>query len=200
MTPEQQPVPHSPKPAKGLRPKRPAGFVRKKRKLRALLLAALFPGMGHVYLGLYRKGVTFILLMMLDVSALLYFSSIVMQINVPLLILLLLLIPVAYFYNVYDVLQSAEIILSRRKREEAAQVSMDGREASHRRPKNPFREEGGLSFGLLLVFGGLLLILFHQKPPWLQTGFRDYGASITAVILMLLGIYLFVQESLRHRK
>lgn len=200
MTPEQQPIPHSPKPANRLRPNRPAGLVRKKRKLRALLLAALFPGMGHIYLGLYRKGITFILVMMLDVSALLYFSSIVMQINVPLLILLGLLIPVAYFYNVYDVLQSAEIILSRRKREEAVQLSADGRDATHRRHKNPFRAEGGLSFGLLLVFGGLLLILFHQKPPWLQTGIRDYGAGITAAILMLLGVYLIVQESLRHRK
>lgn len=200
MTPEQQPIPHSPKPARRPRPERPTGLVRKKRKLRALLLAALFPGMGHIYLGLYRKGVMFILLMMLDVSALLYFSSIVMQINVPLLILLLLLIPVAYFYNVYDVLQSAEILYSRRKREEAAQVSADGREGSRRRPNHPFGAEGGLSFGLLLVFGGLLLILFHQKPPWLQTGIRDYGAGITAAILMLLGVYLIVQESLRHRK
>ena len=54
----------------------------KKRKLYALLLAALIPGLGHLYLGMYRKGITFIMLA-LDISALLYFSSIGMQINVP---------------------------------------------------------------------------------------------------------------------
>ena len=72
----------------------------KRRKFYALLLAALIPGLGHLYLGMYRKGITFIMLLLLDISALLYFSSIGMQINVPLLVVLGLLIPVGYFYNV----------------------------------------------------------------------------------------------------
>ena len=54
------------------------------------------------------------MLLLLDISALLYFSSIGMQINVPLLVVLGLLIPVGYFYNVYDVLQAAEYIISRK--------------------------------------------------------------------------------------
>ncbi|KKO55264.1 hypothetical protein [Paenibacillus sp. DMB20] len=199
MTPEHQPALNPKKPRKRVTPKRHPGLLRKKRKLPALLLAAVFPGMGHVYLGLYRKGTMFIMMMMLDVSALLYFSSIGMQINVPLLILLGLTIPVGYFYNVYDVLQSADFILSKRRRSEAAPASADAGKAGARF-KNPFRAEGGLSFGLMMVAGGAMLILLHQKPPWLQTGIRDYGAGIIAVFLMLAGICLGLNEATRNKK
>lgn len=167
------------------------GLQRRKRKLYALLLSAIIPGMGHIYLGLYRKGIMFIMLLLLDISALLYFSSIGMQINVPLLILLGLLIPVGYFYNVYDVLQTAEYMLSRSKREETEVLAHgDGR-------KNPFRGEKGAAFGMMLVASGSLLILFHQKPAWLQAGIRDYGAVTAAIILILIGIWAALREVLR---
>lgn len=180
-------------------PKRHPGLLRRKRKIPALLLAALFPGMGHVYLGLYRKGITFIMLMMLDVSALLYFSSIGMQINVPLLILLGLLIPIGYFYNVYDVLQAADFILSRRRRGEATTASASDYDETPKN-RNPFNRERGLSFGLMLVGGGALLFLFHQKPPWLQIGIRDYGALISAALLIIGGIVALVREVMNNRK
>ena len=176
--------------------KRHPGLQRKKRKLYALLLAALIPGLGHVYLGMYRKGITFVMLLLLDISALLYFSSIGMQINVPLLVVLGLLIPVGYFYNVYDVLQAAEYIISRKRRgEAAAAASKDGRGWNH-----PFRGERGIAFGIMLVVTGTLLILFHQKPPWLQAGIRDYGAEASAIMLIVIGIWAGIREALRHRK
>lgn len=176
--------------------KRHPGLHRKKRKLYALLLAALIPGLGHVYLGMYRKGITFVMLLLLDISALLYFSSIGMQINVPLLVVLGLLIPVGYFYNVYDVLQAAEYIISRKRRgEAAAAASKDGRGRNH-----PFRGERGIAFGIMLVVTGTLLILFHQKPPWLQAGIRDYGAEASAIMLIVIGIWAGIREALRHRK
>ncbi|WP_255223048.1 hypothetical protein [Paenibacillus sp. 7541] len=175
--------------------RRSLGLRRRKRKLYALLLSAILPGLGHLYLGLYRKGITFIMLLLLDISALLYFSSIGMQINVPLLILLGLLIPVGYFYNVYDALQAAEYMLSRRKREEVEFSQTPGKGS-----KNPFHGEQGAAFGLLLVVSGVLLILFHQKPVWLQTGIRDYGAVIAAVVLILIGVGAFIRELLRTSK
>ncbi|MGG1880436.1 hypothetical protein ABDI30_23085 [Paenibacillus cisolokensis] len=175
--------------------RRSLGLRRRKRKLYALLLSAILPGFGHLYLGLYRKGITFIMLLLLDISALLYFSSIGMQINVPLLILLGLLIPVGYFYNVYDALQAAEYMLSRRKREEVEFSQTPGGGS-----KNPFHGEQGAAFGLLLVVSGVLLILFHQKPAWLQTGIRDYGAVVAAVVLILIGIGAFVREIMRNPK
>lgn len=176
--------------------KRHPGLQRKKRKLYALLLAALIPGLGHLYLGMYRKGITFIMLLLLDISALLYFSSIGMQINVPLLVVLGLLIPVGYFYNVYDVLQAAEYIISRKRRgEAAAAASEDGSGRNH-----PFRGERGIAFGLMLVVTGTLLILFHQKPPWLQAGIRDYGAEASAIMLIVIGIWAGIREAFRHRR
>lgn len=187
------------KPARGMTVKKYPGLLRRRRKFPALLLAALLPGMGHVYLGLYRKGISFFMLLMLDVSALLYFSSIGMQINVPLLLLLGLLIPLGYFYNVYDVLQAADYILSRRRREEAA-ASLTHGQVEVTRGRNPFHGERGLAFGLMLVGGGVLLILFHQKPQWLQTVLRDYGVIISAVLLMLGGIVIAIREVIGNRK
>lgn len=183
-----------------LRVKKHSGLLRRRRKFPALLLAALFPGMGHVYLGLYRKGITFIMLLILDISAMLYFSSIGMQINVPLLIILGLLIPIGYFYNVYDVLQTADFILSRRRREETTASFTTNSQGDKPSRANPFQGERGLSFGLMLVGGGVLLILFHQKPQWLQVGIRDYGAEITAVLLILGGLVAVVRETGRNRK
>lgn len=183
---------------RSIRMKRHPGLQRKRRKFYALLLAALIPGFGHLYLGMYRKGITFIMLLLLDISALLYFSSIGMQINVPLLVVLGLLIPVGYFYNVYDVLQAAEYIISRKRRGEVAAASggdVRGNGANHL-----FRGERGIAFGLMLVVTGSLLILFHQKPPWLQQGIRDYGAEASAVVLIVIGIWAGIREALRHHK
>lgn len=175
--------------------RRHPGLQRKKRKIYALLLASLVPGLGHLYLGMYRKAITFIMLLLLDISALLYFSSIGMQINVPLLVILALLIPAGYFYNVYDVLQAAEYMMSRRKRGEVAAVSGEGSARSQ-----PFRNERGIAFGIMLVVTGILLILFHQKPPWLQEWIRDYGAEVSALGLIVIGVWAVIKEALRHRR
>lgn len=193
-TPEPQTA-ISKKKRQRIRMKRHSGLQRRRRKFYALLLAALIPGLGHLYLGVYRKGITFIMLLLLDISALLYFSSIGMQINVPLLIVLGLLIPVGYFYNVYDVLQAAEYMISRKRRGEAAAASEEGNGRN-----NPFRGERGIAFGMMLVVIGTLLILFHQKPPWLQAVIRDYGAEASAVVLIAIGIWAAIREVLRHRK
>ncbi|MGM1047426.1 MAG: DUF4097 family beta strand repeat-containing protein [Bacillota bacterium] len=193
--PEHQAPMNKKKPDRRMTVERHPGLLRRRRKFPALLLASLFPGMGHVYLGLYRKGITFIMLLMLDISALLYFSSIGMQINVPLLILLGLLIPLGYFYNVFDVLQAADYILSRRRRGVTATLSTHDAEVT--RGRNPFHGERGLSFGLMLVGGGVLLILFHQKPQWLQIGIRNYGTMISAVLLMICGIVIAMKHKIR---
>ncbi|HEY2491499.1 MAG TPA: hypothetical protein VGI33_00970 [Paenibacillus sp.] len=163
----------------------------RKRKFSAGLLAALLPGMGHIYLGLFKRGVLFILALLLDCSALLYFSSTGMQINVPLLILLALMIPVTYFYNVFDALQAADYIISRRRTER------DDAGETIRQLPNPFLAEKGLSFGVLLVFGGLLLFFFYQKPVWLAMYMEMYGEITVAVVLIALGIVYLVREMVR---
>lgn len=137
----------------------------RKRKFIAGLLAALIPGTGHLYFGLLRKGITFIFLILLDISALLYFSSIGMQINVPLLILLALIIPVIYFYNVYDVLQSADRLLRFPEDHDLAISVTKANEAPKRRS---IVSEPGISFGLLLLLGA---------PCLFCSGRNQHGSS-----------------------
>ncbi|WNS43013.1 DUF4097 family beta strand repeat-containing protein [Paenibacillus sp. MMS20-IR301] len=164
----------------------------RKRKFIAGLLAAVIPGTGHLYLGLLRKGITFIYLILLDIMALLYFSSIGMQINVPLLIVLALLIPAMYFYNVFDVLQSADRIL--RLPEEQDPELPDTQNSAQKTGRRVKIGEPGVSFGVLLLVGGVLLFLFNQKPAWLQVFIQNSAGAAVAVLLMILGLLVGVRE------
>ncbi|NUU75562.1 hypothetical protein [Paenibacillus xylanilyticus] len=186
---------------KGKRQSRRNGQTTKTKPLRnrthkfiAGLLSAVIPGLGHIYLRLYMRGLTFMLLVLLDLSALLYFSSIGIQINVPLLILLALFIPVIYFYNVFDVLQSADWVMMRRRRA-ATHGSMDKPVTSERAIGEAFMAwERGISFGLLLIIGGGLMVLFFRKPRWFQEILAVYGGYVFAGLLIIGGLILFGRE------
>lgn len=162
----------------------------RKRKFIAGLLAALIPGTGHLYFGLLRKGISFIFIILLDIAAMLYFSSIGMQVNVPLLILLALLIPVIYFYNVYDVLQSVDRILRFPEESDPELPLTTTKTAKHR----TLVSEPGISFGLMLLFGGALMFLFRQKPVWLQQFIEVYASAVIAGLLICGGLWLGTRE------
>ncbi|MFD1137352.1 DUF4097 family beta strand repeat-containing protein [Paenibacillus urinalis] len=175
-------------------PKRPKRRLQRNwHKFIAGLLSALFPGLGHIYLGLYIKGLTFIFLLLLDLTALLYFSSIGIQINVPLIILLSLVIPVIYFINIYDVLQLADWVLMKKRRIQTA--GEPGEDSSILRPGIGFMGwERGLSFGMLLIFGGGLMVLFVQKPRWLELYLAQYGLYAVGAALIIAGLLLLNRE------
>ena len=177
-----------------LKQKRSRRLYSRKHKFTAGLLAALLPGSGHIYLSLFRKGISFIFVLILDISALLYFSSVGMHINVPLLILLGLIIPITYFYNLYDVFQSADYMIVRLPEETVIA------NVTERKRRNPFAGEKGLSFGVMLVVGGILLILFHQKPAWLGEFIELYGERTIAIGLVVLGVGLCIKEIVNQCK
>ncbi|WP_145325778.1 hypothetical protein [Paenibacillus xylanexedens] len=163
-------------------------------KFIAGLLSAIIPGLGHIYLRLYMRGLTFMLLVLLDLSAVLYFSSIGIQINVPLLILLALCIPVIYFYNVYDVLQSADWVMMRRRRA-VTQGTLDKPVSNERSTREAMMVwERGISFGLLLIVGGSLMVLFFRKPRWFQEILAMYGGYSFAILMIVGGLLLFGRE------
>ncbi|CAM3030078.1 DUF4097 domain-containing protein [Paenibacillus sediminis] len=143
----------------------------RKRKLIAVLLAALVPGAGHLYLGLFQKGVAFLYASLLDVFLLLYFSSMVMDINVPLLIFLGVINPVLYFYNVYDALQSTD------------QMNRGNIKKNKLKP---------LTFGLLLVVGAIILIALYRKPKWLDGWVEQAGVYAVSVIFMAIAGFLVI--------
>ncbi|CAM3634494.1 MULTISPECIES: hypothetical protein [Saccharibacillus] len=145
---------------------------RQKRTLIACLLSALVPGTGHLYLGLIQKGISFMLTILLVIEALLYFSSTGIQINVPLLILLGLTIPVIYFYSVYDVLQATDRVNERRR---AAERDM-------------YNWRKSMTFGLLLLGEGALLLVLHGRPIWFRQLIEQYGRETAAVALVALGV------------
>ncbi|ANS75802.1 hypothetical protein AWM70_15410 [Paenibacillus yonginensis] len=169
---------------------RSSGFKPRRRKLKliSVLLTALFPGLGHLYLRELGKGIALIYFVLIDAASLVYFSSVRMHINVPLLVLLALLIPVIYFYSIYDVLQSTDYWNARRS----------GIARTQRTPvQNLWR---GLGLGAQLIGGGLILFLLRQQPAWLSSFIRDYAGYTVAVIFLAAAALLTAGESRRKFK
>lgn len=174
----------------------PKGKIRRyrprrlKRKFMACMLSALLPGLGHLYLRMFWRGIAIIYFLLLDASALIYFSSVRMTINIPFLFLLGILIPMMYFYSIYDVLQSTDVV-NARVRSEATQ-----REEAAGAKEHVWK---GILSGLLLMAGGGLIFLLSQKPPWLAAVIQANAGYAAAVLLILSGAALIVREGRRRR-
>lgn len=174
----------------------PKGKIRRyrprrlKRKFMACMLSALLPGLGHLYLRMFWRGIAIIYFLILDASALIYFSSVRMTINIPFLFLLGILIPMMYFYSIYDVLQSTDVV-NARVRSETTQ-----REEAAGAKEHVWK---GILSGLLLMAGGGLIFLLGQKPPWLAAVIQANAGYAAAVLLILSGAALIVREGRRRR-
>lgn len=155
-----------------------------KRKLIACLLTAVVPGTGHIYLGSIQKGLSFILTILLMIEALLYFSATGIKINVPLLILLGLMVPVIYFYSVYDVLQATDQVNAKRRARENA--FYDWRKS--------------MTFALILLGEGTLVSILHSRPLWFRQLIESYGREIAAAGLVLLGLSFAIAQVMSLRR
>ena len=170
---EMPPVPPVP-PMYGTMPPKKSKFV-------ASLLSFIFPGVGHFYLGLMQRGLIIIMLLALDIVAIVYFSAVDAKVNVPLIVLLALMLPVIYFFNLFDALQSAERVNHQ---------AMYGTTEHVRQ---------GPWLGLLLLFGGFIMLLFTVDPVWLRWFFTYAGSYAGAAVLIGGGIFLLVKESRKRR-
>ncbi|OWA33062.1 hypothetical protein B9G55_23170 [Saccharibacillus sp. O16] len=155
-----------------------------KRKLIACLLSAVIPGTGHIYLGLIQKGLAFILTIILVIEALLYFSATGIKINVPLLILLGLMVPVIYFYSVYDVLQATDRVNVRRRT----------------RVNELYDWRRSMTFALILLGEGVLLLVLHSRPLWFRQLMESYGREMAAASLVILGLGFAVAQIFSIRR
>ncbi|WP_234404870.1 DUF4097 family beta strand repeat-containing protein [Paenibacillus bouchesdurhonensis] len=164
---------------------------RLKRKFMACMLSALFPGLGHLYLRMFWRGIAIIYFLILDASALIYFSSIRMTINIPFLFLLGILIPAMYFYSIYDVLQSTDVVNARVKSEKN-----DPRKGVSRSAEHVWR---GILSGLGLMAGGGVIFLLIQKPSWLAPIIQASAGYVVSVLLILGGLLFMIREYRRRR-
>ncbi|NMM55550.1 hypothetical protein [Paenibacillus aquistagni] len=149
----------------------------RKSKFVAVMLGFFFPGMGHFYLGLMQRGLLMMMLLALDIVTIVYFSTSNDGTNVPLIVLLSLLLPVIYFYNLFDAMQNTDKVNTQ---------ALYGTSKSVKQ---------GPWLGILLVVIGLMLMLFTIDPDWLRWLLRNGGSFAGAAVLIAGGIYLLYKES-----
>ncbi|WP_036605098.1 DUF6677 family protein [Paenibacillus assamensis] len=153
----------------------------KKSKFVAILLACLFPGAGHFYLGLMQRGLLMIMLLVLDIVAVVYFSTSNMGTNVPLIVLLSLLMPVIYFFNLFDAMQHTD------------KVNLNALYGT------PVPMSPGPWVGVLLMGIGVMLVLFALDPTWLSWVFQYVGSFLGAAALIGFGLYILLKETRSRR-
>jgi len=96
--------------APGPFPERLPETRRKKKKWVAGLLAFFVPGIGHMYLGLMVKGIVLMMLLFLDITALIQAAE---GSNTLPVVLLSFLIPIIYFYSLFDAIQRTDTVNER---------------------------------------------------------------------------------------
>lgn len=199
--PKQYPLPPNPdEPARVQEPwpsygAPPTGYVpdvqsqaRKRSKWLAGLLAFLIPGTGHMYLGLMIKGIVLMLLIALNITAIVFVS--IEGNNVLSIVLLSLLIPIIYFYNLFDALQSTDSVNERK-----AAHAINPQLGSVVKP--PIDE--GLSRGIppgsiLFLAAAGVVILVMADINWTHWLFDSAGSMIGAVVLIGAGVGLWFWE------
>ncbi|MFC5450039.1 DUF6677 family protein [Paenibacillus aestuarii] len=161
----------------------------KKRKWVAGLLALLVPGTGHYYLGFMQRGLFFMMLIILDIFTITTLVTLDQPSKVPMVTLFALLIPVVYFYNIFDALQATDNVNRRLEFGEAAGPMQDPLQQLFR----------GNNMGILLVIVGVLCFLLSSKPRWFAGIFEMLGSYIGSIVLIVAGFVMFLLESRKNR-
>lgn len=162
------------------------GKMPRKGKFVAGLLAFFFPGLGHFYLGLMQRGFMVMLCFALNIVAIVYSVSLPGGGSVPLVVLLSLLVPAIYFYNLFDALQCTDRVNAER----IYGIVPEG--------MTPLTSNGGVtlkgsSLGLILVVCGVCVLMFSVNPAWLQFLFSSGGPYFGAVLLIVAGLFLLLR-------
>lgn len=169
-------------------PRRP-----RKNKWVAGILSFLIPGTGQLYLGLMQRGLGIMVLFMLDIFAIVYFS---IGVSIPLIVLFSLLLPIMYFYNIFDALQQTDRVNGWGG--PADLPDAEGFDPWAGGVEKPNRKRGNSNnFGYLLIIAGVLLFLVAGKPAWLDSVFDFLGSTFGALILIGIGLALFFKESMK---
>jgi hypothetical protein len=173
-------------------PQQPLPAVRKKSRWLSGLLAFFVPGTGHLYLGLMLKGIAIMMLIALDISAIVFAAT---ENYGPLVIVLLsLLMPIIYFYNLFDALQSTDTVNDRRMNPAGFAASYGY--AAHEPEAVPPRAQHSLSASALLLLAAAgAVVVFTANFHWFHWPFRSAGSMVGAAALIGVGIVLWLWEA-----
>ncbi|NOU92645.1 hypothetical protein GC093_05295 [Paenibacillus sp. LMG 31456] len=168
----------------------PFGTRPRKSKVVSGILSFLVPGTGQLYLGLMQRGMTIMLLLILNIFAIVFFATNAST-SIPLIVLFSLFVPVIYFYNIFDALQQTDKVNG-----QWSGSYTDPLDEAESSVNNSFKKlSKGSGLGYLLVIGGIVLFLVSSKPAWLNRIFDLLGSSIGAIILIVIGVVMFLRES-----
>jgi hypothetical protein len=162
--------------------------IPKKRKWVAGVLSLIIPGTGHFYLGLMQRGLFIMTLIILDIFTITMLVSQDHRSNVPMVTLFALILPVIYFYNVFDALQATDNVNRRNELGDFAQ----GQDPLQKL----FR---GSNLGVMLITIGVLFFLLSSKPDWFTGLFSFMGSYIGSVVLIVAGLAMFLLESRKNK-
>jgi len=141
----------------------------------AQLLAFIFPGAGHLALGMPLKGLLLIACTLTDLIAMIRFGSAGGGKYALLIVYLGLTLPYLWFYSVFDALQQTAVLRDGRRGEASQQ---------------PTPAQYALQGGGIVAFGLLLLGLVRESSiwtPWLnQAGIYAPGIGLIAIAVALL--------------
>lgn len=171
--------------------------VPKKRKWAAGLLSFILPGLGHFYAGAMQRGLFFMLLFVGNIVGIVFFGEANI---VPLIVLLSVMIPVIFFYSLFDALQTTDRVnqfggnYSMPYGSGVTPYPIDAPGGSAYR-----RSISGSQIGIGLIAIGALIFLAANKPAWIENLLSGSGSFIGAVILIGGGVFLFIAETRKNK-
>ncbi|RKN85006.1 hypothetical protein [Paenibacillus ginsengarvi] len=184
--------PHAPGPAQAPYGAGPAAYPGHgvKLPLKSKFLATLFsmcvPGTGQMYVGAVARGMSIMLLLVLDIVAIVFFVNGPAQMGVLPVTLLSLLIPVLYFYNVFDAVHQTDAI------NRAIQIGLPY--------PNPSAYPNSNESNLLLGFIGVVVFICSLSAfggRW--DGLFTINTAIGGAVLLVGGAY-FIFKEMRGKK
>ncbi|MBB6731843.1 DUF6677 family protein [Cohnella zeiphila] len=166
----------------------PEGGRAKKLKWLAVLLAFCFPGTGHMYLGMMSRGVVFMLLLAMDICGIVFFAQNGPQGSVLIIVMLSLLIPILYAYNVFDVLQKTDAVNERHAAGYPPAAGWNGQQpASGGQQQVPI-------VGIILLAAGGLALFSTANTEWTRWLLHSSGSMTGAIVLLVIGAVVWLWE------
>lgn len=162
-------------------------YARRRSKWVAGILAFLIPGTGHMYLGLMIKGIVLMFLIAFNITAIVFVT--IEQINVLSIVLLSLLVPIIYFYNLFDALQSTDSVNDR-----LLAISQNTHLGYIEKPPLSENYYRGIPVGLLILAAAGVVILVFLDMNWSHWLFNSMGSMLGAIVLIGAGIALWFWE------